>query len=318
MLDAGVATKMLATHCPQMPVYRNEDDLHHRLPQAGTVLSLAHSDYGNNKSEWNDWQLTRMETWAGDLLHDVTDKAGHAPSLQHPVLVDIGGPMLSFRLDHEPHAFQTALGHVISFGEPIYKVAGEILYELHQRLQKLGIKSSTDSPSEINTRGFMGAHLRTAQDVTDLHWLDYNSQTEAYIAEALRRNLTLIYVSSGSPKDIIRFREEASAHGLIIVSRNDLLSDADVESIPKLSWDQLALIDYTVLLRSAFFMGIDSSTFALNIAMTRRGNKQSGVQSVEIGQGVLSADPDRTISDELSWCIRSPWSLGWLINSMWP
>jgi hypothetical protein len=126
------------------------------------------------------------------------------------------------------------------------------------------------APDEgIAPHAYMGAHLRTEADATAGGCTGYDIQAGLYIKQPLSPNLSTIYVASGNTGDIIGLRKQASMHAINVASKFDLLSGTDLEDLRALTWDQQALIDYEVLLRSSTFGGVPQSSFAWNIALRR-------------------------------------------------
>ncbi|THY39324.1 hypothetical protein D6C97_10355 [Aureobasidium pullulans] len=126
---------------------------------------------------------------------------------------------------------------------------------------------------------FLGAHLRTENDAKNAGWLDNNKpsahadfdgQTDAYLSQAVERNLQIIYVASGNTSEISKFAKKASLlHNITVTHKTALLSPTDLSTLQSLSWDQQGLVDYEVLRRSSSFAGYAKSSFAFNIAITR-------------------------------------------------
>lgn len=318
MFNSSETMALLSTYCPQLTVYHDLEVYKRQTAKPYTDLFLPYFDYGNDFFQWNWRQLFRLEAWATEFLADVRNKSGWF-SKEKPVLVDIKGPIYSWGMDKEPRAFQFAMGRLVAFNDRINEIAGAILYNIAQKLQDLALDfAGEEDLGDIHPRGFFGAHLRTASDAIGAGWAGYEQQAPRYISEASKRDLKLIYVASGAPDDLARFKEDAAVKGLTVVSKNDLMSSDEFTAMQDLTWDQLGLVDYAVMLRSAFFMGIDNSSFADGIALTRRGNPMSGVVNVEVGQGVLSTREGYTIADDLNAIIGGPGNLIWTVNGMWP
>jgi hypothetical protein len=158
----------------------------------------------------------------------------------------------------------------------------------------------------------MGAHLRTGADTIAAGWTGYDTQATIYINQALSANLSTIYVSSGNPADITKFRKQASLKSVNVTTKHDLLSGSDLDNLKALPWDQQALVDYEVLLRSSTFGGIAESSFAWNIALGR--NKLTWKESKDY----LNGEGGRTFEDGLSWLYGRPGGLTLCAYSMWP
>ena len=179
---------------------------------------------------------------------------------------------------------------------------------LARRLAAITTKSMVDkyklkvNPSEPIPQGaFFGCHLRTSVDARNAGWLDiphgnFSAQTDAYISQAEAAGLHVIYVASGNADDIKRFETKAAEHGMEVTSKADLLTGDGLEMLHGMDWDQQALVDYEVLLRSSVFGGFVKSSFSFNIALTRSvvegmpGKKEDPYAIREIDPGVSYDD----------------------------
>jgi hypothetical protein len=98
-------------------------------------------------------------------------------------------------------------------------------------------------------------------------------------------SLLIIYIASGNATSIADFSTETQtlSHPPRIVTKNDLLLDEDLEELKSLTWDQQALVDFLVLSRSGYFMGMADSSFAWTIAVVRRKTTDSGTCGFSAG-----------------------------------
>lgn len=158
----------------------------------------------------------------------------------------------------------------------------------------------------------MGAHFRTEADAEAAGWTGFDTQATIYINQALTSNLSTIYVTSGNPAGITRFRNLASLRSLNITTKDELLSGSDLEDLKRLKWDQQALVDDEFLLRSSTFGGIAERTFAWNIALRR--NKLTWMES----EDYLSDKGSQTFYDGLSSLYGQPGKLTLCAYRMWP
>lgn len=90
-----------------------------------------------------------------------------------------------------------------------------------------------------------------------------------YIQQAKSSDLKIIYVASGDPDEIIQFRKIALEEGLIVYGKEDLLSRLSLKYAKTISFDQTALIDYLIMLKSKDFGGVGFSSFSQSIASRR-------------------------------------------------
>jgi hypothetical protein len=178
--------------------------------------------------------------------------------------VDIGSNILLWPMFYDGEAFMNTFGRIFRFPIPVRRLAATILYNLHSKHLP-----SFEPIGGIQAHGYHGAHLRTAKDAVDAGWTPYEQQSAGYIAQARAANLDVIYVSSGSATDSDRFRADALAFNITTVNKHELLSPDELLELKALTWDQQGLVDYEVLLRASEFGGIDTSSFAWNIALRR-------------------------------------------------
>ena len=95
---------------------------------------------------------------------------------------------------------------------------------------------------------------------------------------AKKHSLFLMYAASGNTSSTAALIAEATAQSppVTIVTKWDLLSGPDLELLDHLRWDQQALVDFLVLLRSSFFAGVDRSSFSWNVAAKRHVTSENG------------------------------------------
>ena len=128
---------------------------------------------------------------------------------------------------------------------------------------------TTLGPNRLTTQGYLGVHLRVAEDAAKAKWPGYEAQAPAYLDEAQRRNLTVVYLATGSEEHRKMFRADAAARGIQVVTKEDLLAEQELAELKKLSWDQQAIVDFEVLLHSSYFAGFVRSSFSWVIAIRR-------------------------------------------------
>lgn len=127
-------------------------------------------------------------------------------------------------------------------------------------------------------RGFVGIHLRTESDALGT-WPSFENQTAAYLARIAGLDPappSAVYLATGNATEAARLAALAEARqGLRVVTKHELLrttfgnSDELLRRLDVLSWDQQALIDFVVLLRCGFFLGVSPSSFSMNVALKR-------------------------------------------------
>lgn len=137
----------------------------------------------------------------------------------------------------------------------------------------------------------------------------YSVQAPAYLSAAVDKGYTLIYVASGDSEETARFSADAALKGIIVTTKERLLAqpgfEAEKAAYDALTFDLRAVVDYLVLLRSGYFMGMRESTFAWCVANRRRVVLGKGEwMSVRTGQdlGVPDGGGEHSecFADELS------------------
>jgi len=131
-------------------------------------------------------------------------------------------------------------------------------------------------PDRLASGGFLGAHLRVAADAAAAGWPGYEAQAPVYISEAKARNLTAIYLATGSAENREQFRQDAAREGLDTYVKEDLLDEEELAELRKLTWDQQALVDFEVLMHSAMFYGFVRSSYSWALALRRGTLPEAG------------------------------------------
>ncbi|KAK4219168.1 hypothetical protein QBC37DRAFT_478101 [Rhypophila decipiens] len=139
-------------------------------------------------------------------------------------------------------------------------------------------------PGRLASNGFLGAHLRVAADAVAAGWPGYEAQAPLYIREAKERNLSSVYLATGSAEHRDRFWKEAALEGLVTFTKEDLLDAEEREELARMSWDQQALVDFEVLMHSAMFYGFVRSSFSWALAM-RRGTLPEAAGTAVYSEG---------------------------------
>jgi hypothetical protein len=245
--------------------------------------------------------LAHPEEWRGAFDTWLLE---HFPSdSPKPSIVGLSTPLLQFPLSYDTKAFTDNFGRILSFKESIRSLAAAAMLNLT-------LTHNLDIPPEgIAEQAYLGAHLRTAPDATAAGWASYQAQADFYLATAEKLGLPLIYVTSESEPSRA-FVADAENRELKVVMKENLLSEGDKAELAKLTWDQQALVDYEILLRSSFFVGIDSSSFAWNIALRRH------VLSDE--ESLLQAEEGVNMRDEFSALMGMTGNFEKFSASMWP
>jgi len=155
-----------------------------------------------------------------------------------------------------------------------------------------------ETGKEVNGEGFIGIHLRTESDAIST-WPNFTTQSTTYLSLIPSLPITspikVLYIASGNTTQTDLFTTLAHSlyPSLIIHTKHSLLSSItttnlshndrqskdnranptkqnDVElSLADLTFDQLALLDYMIVLRSTYFLGVSPSSFSISVAVRR-------------------------------------------------
>lgn len=304
----------LTRDCPELKLIGSLDDLKNissTKPIIDVEARQVSKDFVyrivlKDPSKWYD----DFHTWITAYLKI---KKLPPPSPLAPIVVNIGRPLFEFPSTYDPPAFSKHFAKILRPPQNVRRLGAEVLYELSTQY---GL--SLDPSAGIQTGKFLGAHLRTEIDAFNAHYQNYDRQSSNYIIQAVRSKYDLIYVASGHRPDIVRLMNDCrDNHHINVTTKIDLLQGKPMlKELEGLSWDQQGMVDLEVLLRSSSFGGIDQSSFAWQIALTR------GIQSKDTLPDRMSGLPDwregQSYADEFSWVYG-----GTIVNSMlgaaiWP
>lgn len=299
LFDRSHFKATLAEACPQMKLYDSVNDLYN-FPTTAIPILLNPQDLATEFLY--ERVLAKPAEWRVSFDAFLNSKTPRGISSSSPIIIQIHNVLLEFPLSYDTTFFVRNFGRIFRFREDVRRLAATLLFEISDKY------SPNQRPaSKIALHAFFGAHLRTASDAMKAGWPSYNGQATAYLAQAAHHNLSTIYVASGSGPDISRFRSDAALQNRTIITKEDLLSGADLEALGRLTWDQQALVDFEVLLKSSQFGGIEQSSFAWKIALRRH---------------LLSRTDDyllgaQALEDEFS-VIYGSGSMGYFPLAMWP
>ena len=160
-------------------------------------------------------------------------------------------------------SFIRSFGSLIPVRTSIRTAAAKALYNMKTQY---GLPRSYYPKDGIpaDTR-FVGIHLRAEKDSQEYHFTGFDLQSD-YFADRIDEmsDVPAVYVASGDREMIGQFAELIAP--VRVVTKADLLS---AEDLAHLTWDQQALIDYLILERAAYVMGVRESSFAWTLALRR-------------------------------------------------
>ncbi|KAH6694260.1 hypothetical protein BKA61DRAFT_712188 [Leptodontidium sp. MPI-SDFR-AT-0119] len=189
--------------------------------------------------------------------------------LQKPV-IDLDRSYLQYPIYSDPEQFALDFGRVLKFRQDTRLVATKTLRNLVRKYSLHG-----DFRSPIWNQTLFGVHLRTERDSQQgwppslYNYSKYETQSTSYLTQAASSGVTVMYVASGNVDEIARFADDAKAYNLSVTTKHQLLGGEDKVKLEAFTFDQQALVDYLVLLKSSDFAGVGHSSFAWNIALWR-------------------------------------------------
>lgn len=325
MFDDDYFVDSLASTCPQILIVPHIDDLAD-IPSAATPVNLTPKDLGV------DFKVFRVMDFAAkwrklfdDWIPKFGAKDGFSP--EEPFIVSMTPAIFEFPTNYDNPQFIATFGRILRFHENVRRLAGIVLYAMDQKYNLDINPAKTGIP---DAEKYYGAHLRTAVDATKAGFAPYEDQAKAYLADAYKHKLSVVYLASGSAPDIERFTTDAAAQNVSVTTKLHLLESAPeyahaLEEMQKLSWDQQALIDYLILLRSSVFGGTWASSFAWNIAFRRHVAVNNGVwvpskTAMNARREITTRDQSGTICyEDIINTIFGDDNRGiWFELSMWP
>jgi hypothetical protein len=270
MFDLEILKTTLTSACPQMRVVSHEFDLAEFPSLANSTSALTPKDLGHDFKvgrvvDFPTFWRTAFDKW---LVEFGAPGGFNATS---PLLVAISAAFFEFPIRYDSPEFIATFGRIVEFRADIRQIAATVLYALDKKYQLALSPGQSGIPT---SKKYYGAHLRTDVDAIAASFASYEEQSTAYLNGAKKHDLPFIYLASGSKPDIERFTSDAAVMGIKVTTKNALL-EGDLEyadalqEMQKLTWDQQALIDFSLLLRSSHFGGTWASSFAYNIVFKR-------------------------------------------------
>ncbi|ROW11361.1 hypothetical protein VMCG_01255 [Cytospora schulzeri] len=298
----------LNTHCPQMKVHASLDDLYDRpslLKPLPVSLNMLTDQFANIDNELVP--VIPDPATARRKFDEVYDRELPLEGRRYPVRVELQTTPFVWPAAADGDEFRRDFGRLLRVREDVRMLAASGLYNLAKRFgvphdPRRGIghhegggsgsgsgkhgRNGTDTSTGTGTM-FLGVHLRTEKDVwyRELGFPDYEAQTfyffnhlESLAGDGLGGG-RVVYLATGllpGDDDVRKFRARAAELGATVVTKRDVLGPGEVAMLNNhLTWDQRALVDYEIMLRVGFMMGVVESSFAWNLAM-RRGNVYGG------------------------------------------
>ncbi|KAG8169474.1 hypothetical protein KVR01_000219 [Diaporthe batatas] len=271
LLERDAFVRHLEAGCPGMRIYdRAEDfpgyDQRVEVDLTGDQFEPNHPREGLRFPR--EWRRFFDEWLAGE-------KGVSSISADKPVHVRMGQSFLEYPVHDDGDAFANEFGKILSFRNDTRAMAAKVLWELKERF---GLR--LDPAAAINGGAYYGAHLRLEEDAVwawppdEWRFSRVDEQFREQFENIARTGLRVVYVASGDQGVVDLFRERLRASGLVegdvdVVTKHDLLRGADRERLDAFTFDQQALVDFTMMFKASAFMGVAHSSFPWNVALRR-------------------------------------------------
>jgi GDP-fucose protein O-fucosyltransferase len=313
LFDTTHFTESLRLSCPQMQLFNSTADIpNYESTKEPLLLKPEKLDESTrtgiiHPAEWHD----RFSAWLKENLGPERPNEDPLFSVAKPAVIAIARSYISWPIDHDGAGFASSFGEMMKFRPEARVLATSVI----NSLSKLSGFSVDDLP--VYRNAYFGAHLRTEIDAVKGwppgHWeySRYDTQSRLYLEQVGRSNLSLIFVASGNTTEVARFAVDAataSKDHYRVLTKFDLLNIDETELLKSLAWDQQALVDYLVMLKSSDFGGVSHSSFAWNIALKR--HLYSNVKD--------HLDGPQMLSDELSQIYGKPKKYPEYPSCLWP
>lgn len=260
LFDRAHFKSSLKAACPMMTIYDGFDDQEqyswtadskHLNPNS--LDDIVHGYWLLHPYEWR----SRFDVW-------VETEVG-SPSAEQPVLITLDHAFLLWPILSDPPALVRTFGRVLRSPPRMRRLAARVLHALSTTY---GL--SLNPRVGLHSSSYFGVHLRTAADAAAVGWTGYEEQASACLNEASAANFSLIYAASGDPDHLAQLTRDAwEQHGIVVTTKSELLHGEDLEELKSMSWDQQALVDYEIMLKSSVFAGLQPSSFSYSIAVKR-------------------------------------------------
>ncbi|KAI3401689.1 hypothetical protein diail_9353 [Diaporthe ilicicola] len=285
----------LQTHCPQMRVHRSLDDLYDK-PSLLKPLPVSIGMLTNDVAFLNGTQTSVMAQPQNlsRRFDELIERELPFERRHYPVRVDLQETIFAWPVHYDGEAFRRDFGRLLRVRDDVRVLAASALWNMARRFGlPLDPRRGIDhNPAQDKNPRFVGVHLRIEKDTVPPPesgrapgylpvFPSYDVQTGYFLdylttAEAPDRVVFVATGLHGEDPDVRRFSNKAAELGATVITKRDVLAPAEVAMLNNhLTWDQRALVDYEIMMRAGFVLGIVESSFSWNLAL-RRGNAYGG------------------------------------------
>lgn len=277
LFDADYLYQNLAKDCPQLQFVDMKDASMHIPPindamtlQVNPKTLLPDPIHGHVMKDPSQFRPA-LDT----LINQTVEKNKLQPTVDHPLRISFNEHVgFSWPVRYDSDAFRSDWGHLARSPRHIRALSARILYRLYR---KLGAHQDPNRPSKGS---FLGAHIRTEDDAAVEGWTSFEVQASHVQEQLLADGLDTVYVATGTASDAERLQAfltpaqrpevgDLAEAKVQVLQKWDLLDDKDLELVKSLTWDQMALVDLDVMLRSSKFVGIWESSWSWTISLKR-------------------------------------------------
>lgn len=272
----------LNTSCPKLRIYSDMQE----LENAGPVLR-ENQLHPSNLPHFSSFPVTSVRNHVWKLADT---------NMGAITLIPFGPVTSYYPICNDDAKFANAFGSLLPFSRPLLHLASAALWtmqetnRLHLEPEVVSTDTSDANKDDHSTWSqFWGIHLPTYDDDL-INELDYGRKRKQYFSrmKSMKSVQILIgghkgslpvYLASEKQTGPAMFAEgSASVFGqpLYVMTKESLLEKDDLEELAKLSWDQQAVVDYLVLLRSRYFLGTAESSFSWAVGVKRRSRSSKG------------------------------------------
>ncbi|RDW92369.1 hypothetical protein BP5796_01763 [Coleophoma crateriformis] len=294
--------------CPQMRIYRSMDELWN-VPTTQKAYEIQPEAL--TKDFAPPGVLKKPEAWRDLFKSWLQVAVKFTPTDDKPIIVKLKQPFLQFPLRYDRGEFVMSFGRILRFREDARFIAANVLYALGEHFN-----IDLDPTKSIRPQKFYGAHLRNEDDAAT----PVKEQINSVVKVATEMSLKNLYFSAMASENTTAFVTKAASQNISLACKESLLMEPGYEPIKlelaKLTWDQQAMVDYEVFLRSSFFSGVKESVFAWNIAMRRHIANGEGTWMT--GEAMKPKGGPLSFLDKLSIILGTESDWGRVLESLWP
>lgn len=276
MFDQDHFTEAMEEYCPQMKLVNSL----HALP--ATLHKVEHTIVPKglaNLGKHDGTGLDGVNRYAGTFRTDFDEwlvvGAKHKPTINSPIIVNLKWPtFFEWPVTIDGARFANTFGRLLRFRADVRLLAATVLEEMARQFPE-----TADEVGAHKLLNFTGVHLRADSDALSW-WPNEQDQVDDAMHQIAGHEQRFVYLATGTTSSFLHMQDRAATElNATTLSKDTLLSESGTQLLEALEWDQRGLVDYLVLLRSAWFAGMSASSFSMNVA-ARRHLLTKGIDSL--------------------------------------